>query len=98
MTTTLLSILEDIVHQHIGRPEGILRELQFAAPTFWAINESGTTVNVMWDTELTVNFRARSHALRIFEGMASYAIGEVVLDVVVLTHIQNAGWSTQHLS
>jgi hypothetical protein len=30
--------------------------------------------------------------------MASYAIGEAFLDVLVLAHIQNAGWSTQHLS
>jgi hypothetical protein len=49
----------DIVRQHIGRPERILRELQFPAPAFWPMADSGATVNVMWDTELTANFRAR---------------------------------------
>jgi hypothetical protein len=53
---------------------------------------------VIWDTELTANFRAQSHALRGFHGVASFAIGEAFLDVFVLTHVQNEGWSTKHLS
>jgi hypothetical protein len=60
--------------------------------------DSGATVNVVWDTELTSNFRACSHALRGFQGMASFAIGEALLDVLVLAHVQNEGWSTKHLS
>ena len=55
------------------------------------MTDSGATVNVMWDTDLTVNFRARSHTLRDFQGMDSYAIVEDFLDVLVLAHIQNAG-------
>jgi hypothetical protein len=61
--------------------------------------DSGATVNVVWDTELTDNFRAHSHALRVFQGMASFAIGEAFLDVLVLAHAySDAGWSTKHLS
>ena len=60
--------------------------------------DSGATVNVVWDTELTVNFRARSHALGGFQGMSSFAIGEAFVDVLVLVHIQNQGWTTEHLS
>ena len=48
-------------------------------------------------TELTANFRARSHALRGFQGMSSFAIGEAFLDVLVLALIQNQGWTTEHL-
>ncbi len=88
----------DIARQHIGRPQWTLRELQFPATAFWPMGNSGATINVMWDTELTANFRARSHALQGFQGMASFAIGEAFLDVLVLVHIQNEGWSTQHLS
>jgi hypothetical protein len=46
--------------------------------------DSGATVNVVWDTELTANFRAQSHALQGFQGMALLAIGEAFLDVLVL--------------
>ena len=88
----------DLARQHIGRPERILRDLQFPAPAFWLMADSGATVNVVWDTELTSNFRARSHALRGFQGMASFAIGEAFLDVLVLAHVQNEGWSVKHLS
>jgi hypothetical protein len=62
------------------------------------MTDSGATVNVEWDTELTSNFRAQSHVLRGFQGMASFAIGEALLDVLVLAHVQNEGWSTKHLS
>ena len=93
----------DIARQHIGRPERILRELQFPAPAFWPMADSGGTVNVMWETELTANFRARSHALQGFQGMASFAIGEAFLDVLVsdsFTHdprqprARGASWGT----
>ncbi len=49
--------------------------------------DSGATVNVVWDTELTSNFRAQSHVLRGFQGMTSFTIGEVLLDVLVLAHV-----------
>ena len=62
------------------------------------MTDSGATVNVVWDTELTSNFRAQSHMLRSFQGMASFAIGEALLDVLVLAHVQNEEWSTKHLS
>jgi hypothetical protein len=88
----------DIARQHIGCPQRILRELQFPAPAFWPMADSGATVNVVWDTELTANFRARPHALRGFQGMASFAIGEDFLDVLVLAHIHNEGWANKHLS
>jgi hypothetical protein len=88
----------DIARQHIGRPDRILQDLQFPAPAFWPMADSGATVNVVWDTELTSNFRACSHALRGFQGMVSFAIGEALLDVLVLAHVQNEGWSTKHLS
>jgi hypothetical protein len=88
----------DIARQHIGRPDRILQDLQFPAPAFWPMADSGATVNVVWDTELTSNFRAQSHVLRGFQGMASFAIGEALLDVLVLAHVQNEGWSTKHLS
>ena len=71
---------------------------QFPAPAFWPMDDSGATINVVWDTELTANFRARSHALRGFQRMASFAIGEAFFDVLVLVHLQNEGWSTWHLS
>ena len=60
--------------------------------------DSGATVNVVWDTELTANFRAQSYALRGFQGMAPFAIGDAFLDVLVLEHTQNQGWSSKHLS
>jgi hypothetical protein len=88
----------DIARQHIGRPDRILQDLQFPAPAFWPMTDSGATVNVVWDTELTASFRAQSHALRGLQGMASFAIGEAFLDVLVLAHVQNKGWSTKHLS
>jgi hypothetical protein len=88
----------DIAGQHIGRPDRILQDLQFPAPAFWPMADSGATVNVVWDIELTSNFRACSHALRGFQGMASFAIGEALLDVLVLAHVQNEAWSTKHLS
>ena len=62
------------------------------------MTDSGAMVNVMRHTELTAIFRARSHALRGFQEMVSFDIGEAFLDVLVLVHIQNEGWSTQHLS
>jgi hypothetical protein len=83
----------DIARQHIGRPDRILKDLQFPAPAFWPMADSGATVNVVWDTELTSNFRAQSHVLRGFQGMASFAIVEALLDVLVLAHVQNEGWS-----
>ncbi len=81
----------DIARQHIGHPDRILQDLQFPAPAFWPMADSGVTVNVVWDTELTAKFRAQSHALRGFQGMASFAIGEALLDVLVLAHVQNEG-------
>jgi hypothetical protein len=81
----------DIARQHIGCPDRILRDLQFPAPAFWPMADSGATVNVEWDTELTANPRAQSHALRGFQGMASFAIGEAFLDILVLAHVQNEG-------
>jgi hypothetical protein len=40
----------DIARQHIGRPDRILQDLQFPAPAFWPMADSGATVNVAWDT------------------------------------------------
>ena len=77
----------DVARQHIGRPHRSLRKLQVPAPAFWPMADSGATVNVVWDTEFTVNFRARSHLLRGFQGMASFAIGEAFVDVLKLAHI-----------
>jgi hypothetical protein len=88
----------DIARQHIGRADRILRDLHFPAPAFWPMADSGVTVNVVWDTELTTNFRAQSHALRGFQGMTSFAIGEAFLDVLVHPHVQNEGGSAKHLS
>ena len=33
------------------------------------MTDSGATVDVVWDTELTVNFRARPHALEVLAGL-----------------------------
>jgi hypothetical protein len=88
----------DIARQHIGRPDRILRDLQFPVPAFWPMADSGATVNMVWDTGLTANFRAQSHSIRDFQGMASIAISEAFLDVLVLEHVKNEGWSTKHLS
>jgi hypothetical protein len=88
----------DIARQHIGRPDRIFQDLQFPVPAFWPMTDSGATVNVVWDTELTSNFGAQSHVLRGFPGTASFAIGETLLDVLVLAHVQNEGWSTKHFS
>ncbi len=49
----------DIARQHIGRPDRILRDLQFPAPAFWPMADFGATVNVVWDTGLGVNVSAR---------------------------------------
>jgi hypothetical protein len=70
----------DIVRQHIGRPDRILRELQFLAPALWPMADTGATVIVVWDTELTANFRAQSHALRSFQ-----------VEILSLTALTNQG-------
>jgi hypothetical protein len=88
----------DITRQHICRLDRILQDLQFPASAFWPMTDSGATINVVWNTELTSNFRTQSHVLRGFQGMASFAIGEALLDVFVLAHVQNEGCSTKHLS
>jgi hypothetical protein len=88
----------DIARQHICLLDRILQDLQFPSSAFWPMTDSGATVNVVWDTELTSNFRTQSHARRGFQGIASLAIGEALLDVLVLAHVQNEGCSTKHLS
>ncbi len=73
--------------QHIGRPDRILLDFQFPVPAFWPMTDSGATVNVVWDTELTSNFRSQSHVFRGFQGMTSFVIDETLLDVLVLAHV-----------
>ncbi len=81
----------DITRQHIDRPDRILRDLQFPVPAFWPMADSGATVNVVWDTELIANFRAQSHALRGFQGMTSFAIGEDFLMFLCLRMFKMKG-------
>ncbi len=78
----------DVFLEGVGKTVHLLPDLdlEFPVPAFWPMTDS-ETVNVVWDTELTSNFRSQSHVLRGFQAMTSFTIDETLLDVLVLAHV-----------